>query len=47
MSKEVSAMFSFLLGLSTGIALGVLFAPKQAKKLEKILKKLWTISNIK
>ena len=45
MSKEVSAMFSFLLGLSTGIALGVLFAPKAGEETREDIKE--TMDNIK
>ena len=45
MSKEVSGMFSFLLGLSAGLALGVLFAPKAGEETREDLKE--TIDNLK
>ncbi|WP_295163388.1 YtxH domain-containing protein [uncultured Brachyspira sp.] len=45
MSKEVSGMFSFLLGLTAGVALGVLFAPKAGEETREDLKE--TVDNIK
>ncbi|ADG71966.1 YtxH domain-containing protein [Brachyspira murdochii] len=45
MSKEVSSMFSFLLGLTAGIALGVLFAPKAGEETREDIKE--TMDNIK
>ena len=45
MSKEVSGMFSFLLGLTAGVALGVLFAPKAGEETREDIKE--TVENIK
>ena len=45
MSKEVSGMFSFLLGLTAGVALGVLFAPKAGEETREDIKE--TMDNIK
>lgn len=45
MSKEVSGMFSFLLGVTAGVALGVLFAPKAGEETREDIKE--TMDNIK
>ncbi len=45
MSREVSGMFSFLLGLTAGVALGVLFAPKAGEETREDIKE--TMDNIK
>ena len=45
MSKEASSMFSFLLGLTAGLALGVLFAPKAGEETREDIKE--TMDNIK
>ncbi|WP_295158774.1 YtxH domain-containing protein [uncultured Brachyspira sp.] len=45
MSKEVSGMFSFLLGVTAGVALGVLFAPKAGDETREDIKE--TMDNIK
>ena len=45
MSKEVSSMFSFLIGLTAGVALGVLFAPKTGEETREDIKE--TMDNIK
>lgn len=45
MSKEVSGMFSFLLGVTAGVALGILFAPKAGEETREDIKE--TMDNIK
>ncbi|MEI0603364.1 YtxH domain-containing protein [Brachyspira alvinipulli] len=45
MSKEVSGVFSFLLGLTAGVALGILFAPKAGEETREDIKE--TVENIK
>ncbi|WP_297204068.1 YtxH domain-containing protein [uncultured Brachyspira sp.] len=45
MSKEVSGIFSFLLGITTGVALGILFAPKAGEETREDIKE--TVENIK
>lgn len=45
MSKEVSGIFSFLLGITTGVALGILFAPKSGEETREDIKE--TVENIK
>ena len=45
MSKEVSGIFSFLLGLTAGVALGILFAPKAGEETREDIKE--TVENIK
>lgn len=45
MSKEVSGLFSFILGVTAGVALGILFAPKSGKETREDIKE--TIDNLK
>lgn len=45
MSKEVSGLFSFILGVTTGVALGILFAPKSGEETREDIKE--TIDNLK
>ncbi len=45
MSKEVSGLFSFILGVTAGVALGVLFAPKAGEETREDIKE--TIDNLK
>ncbi len=45
MSKEVSGLFSFILGVTAGVALGILFAPKAGEETREDIKE--TIDNIK
>ena len=45
MSKEVSGLFSFLLGVTAGVALGLLFAPKTGDETREDIKE--TMENIK
>ena len=45
MSKEVSGIFSFLLGITTGVALGILIAPKAGEETREDIKE--TVENIK
>lgn len=45
MSKEVSGLFSFILGVTAGVALGILFAPKSGDETREDIKE--TIDNIK
>lgn len=45
MSKEVSGLFSFILGITAGVALGILFAPKSGEETREDIKE--TIDNLK
>lgn len=45
MSKEASGLFSFILGVTAGVALGVLFAPKAGEETREDIKE--TIDNLK
>ncbi|TXJ43845.1 YtxH domain-containing protein [Brachyspira aalborgi] len=45
MSKEVSGLFSFILGVTAGVALGILFAPKSGEETREDIKE--TIDNLK
>ena len=45
MSKEVSGLFSFILGVTAGVALGILFAPKAGEETREDIKE--TIDNLK
>ncbi len=45
MSKEGSGLFSFLLGVTAGVALGILFAPKSGEETREDIKE--TIDNLK
>lgn len=45
MSKELSGLFSFILGVTAGVALGVLFAPKAGEETREDIKE--TIDNLK
>ena len=45
MSTEVSGLFSFILGVTAGVALGVLFAPKAGEETREDIKE--TIDNLK
>ena len=45
MSKEISGLFSFILGVTAGVALGVLFAPKAGEETREDIKE--TIDNLK
>ena len=45
MSEEVSGLFSFILGVTAGVALGILFAPKSGEETREDIKE--TIDNLK
>ena len=45
MSKEVSGLFSFILGVTAGVALGILFAPQSGEETREYIKE--TIDNLK